>query len=76
MRTTQRDRIVDYITQFGSITSREAFNDLGITQLAARICELTDRGYTFDKQYESAKNRFGENVSFVRYKFKTEEKVS
>lgn len=69
-RMTQRDRVLDYINRFGSITSREAFNDLGVTQLAARICELNDRGYEFDKQYESAKNRFGENVSFVRYSIK------
>lgn len=69
-RMTQRDRVLDYIKQFGSITSKDAFNDLGVTQLAARICELTDRGYTFDKQYESAKNRFGESVSFVRYSMK------
>ena len=69
-RITQRDRVLDYIKQFGSITSRDAFNDLGVTQLAARICELTDRGYEFDKKFESAKNRFGESVSFVRYSFK------
>lgn len=69
-RVTQRDRVLDYIKQFGSISSREAFMDLGVTQLAARICELSDRGYEFDKKYESSKNRYGENVSFVRYSIK------
>ena len=67
---TQRDRVMDYIKEFGSITSREAFVDLGVTQLAARICELKDQGFQFDKSYESSKNRYGENVSFVRYRIK------
>lgn len=70
MKITQRDRVLDYMKKFGSITSRDAFVDLGVTQLAARICELRDQGYEFDKQYESEKNRFGEPVSFVRYKLK------
>lgn len=69
-RITQRDRVLDYMKQFGSISSREAFMDLGVTQLAARICELSDRGYEFDKKYESSKNRYGEAVSFVRYSLK------
>lgn len=69
-KVTQRDRVLDYIKTFGSISSRDAFMDLGVTQLAARICELSDRGYEFDKKYESSKNRYGEAVSFVRYSLK------
>lgn len=69
-KITQRDRVLDYIRRFGSISSRDAFLDLGVTQLAARICELSDQGYEFDKRYESSKNRYGESVSFVRYSLK------
>lgn len=69
-RMTQCDRIIDYLNRFGSITTREAFNDLGIARLASRICDLTKQGYKFDREYESAKNRFGESTSFVRYSFK------
>ena len=69
-KITQRDRVLDYIRTFGSISSRDAFVDLGVTQLAARICELSDRGYVFEKKYESSKNRYGESVSFVRYSLK------
>lgn len=39
MKMNQRQRIIDYIRQFGSITSKEAYNDLGITQLANRFGE-------------------------------------
>ena len=32
-RVTQRDRVLQYIKDFGSITSWEAYSELGITQL-------------------------------------------
>lgn len=70
MKQTQNQRVVDYINRFGSITTLEAFNDLGVTRLASRICDLTKQGYEFDKQFESAKNRYGDSVSYVRYKFR------
>lgn len=37
MKINQRQRIINYINQFGSITSKDAYDDLGITQLATRI---------------------------------------
>lgn len=40
MKTTQKDRIINYIRQFGSITSWEAYQDLGVMQLGARIDQL------------------------------------
>lgn len=67
MKMNQRQRIIDYIRQFGSITSKDAYNDLEITQLATRIKELKELGYEFETKWESSKNRFGESVSFKRY---------
>lgn len=67
MKITQRERIVEYIRKFGSITSSDAYNDLGITQLATRISELKEQGYEFKTEWESKKNRFGELVTFKRY---------
>lgn len=67
MKITQRERIVEYIRKFGSITSSDAYNDLGITQLATRISELKEQGYEFKTEWESKKNRFGEPVTFKRY---------
>ena len=63
----QAERIIDYIERFGSISRKEAFNDLGITELPARICELQKKGYTFIKTQETSKNRFGEPVTYIRY---------
>ena len=63
----QKDRIIKYIHDFGSITSLEAMRDLGITQLGARIDGLQKDGYTFKKEWERAKNRYGEDVDYKRY---------
>lgn len=67
MKITQKERIINYIRQFGSITSWEAYQDLGIMQLGARIDGLERDGYVFRKEWEEKKNRFGEPVSFKRY---------
>ena len=64
----QYERIDKYLDDFGSISPMEAFHDLGITKLATRISEMTKRGYKFVKIRESRKNRYGENVSFMRYR--------
>lgn len=67
MKMTQRERIVKYIREFGSITSWEAYEDLGITQFASRVKELKEEGYEFKTEWESRKNRYGEPVMFKRY---------
>ena len=67
MKITQRQRIINYIREFGSITSYEAYKDLGITQLATRIKELKEEGYKFKTEWNSDKNRFGEAISYKKY---------
>lgn len=63
----QRERILDYINNFGSITSYEAYIDLGITQLATRIKELKEQGYKFNYKWITRKNRYGKPVKFKEY---------
>lgn len=67
MKITQKDRIINYIRDYGSITSWEAYQDLGIMQLGARIDQLQKDGYTFRTEWEHKKNRYEEDVSFKRY---------
>ena len=67
MKITQKQRIINYIRQFGSITSWEAYQDLGVMQLGARIDQLKKDGYEFITKWETKKNRFNEEVSFKRY---------
>lgn len=67
MKITQRDRVINYIREFGSISSWEAYKDLGITQLATRIKELKEQGYEFRTEWESSTNRYGEKTDYKRY---------
>ncbi len=66
-RVTQRDRVLQYIQDFGSITSWEAYRDLGITQLGARIFELKKRGYNFNTERVNTENRYGDRTHFDKY---------
>lgn len=67
MKISQKDRIINYIREFGSISSWEAYSDLGITQLGARIDQLKKEGYEFNTEWESKKNRYGEPTTYKRY---------
>lgn len=67
MKINQKQRIINYMRQFGSITSWEAYQDLGVMQLGARIDQLKKDGYEFRTKWEIKKNRFNEEVSFKRY---------
>lgn len=69
---SQKDRIIDYIKRFGSISPMEAFRDLGITKLATRVSEMKQEGIEFEQKYEASMNRFGEPVYYMRYSLKEE----
>lgn len=53
--------------RFGSISPMDAFNDLGITKLSTRIGEMKRRGIQIDQRLCVGKNRFGEDIKFMRY---------
>ena len=65
----QRERIYDYIERFGSISPMEAFADLGITKLATRVSEMREAGTPIVGEWETAKNRLGKQVRYMRYSF-------
>lgn len=66
---TQRERIASYLRTYGSISPVEAFRDLGITKLATRVSEMRREGSPIVGEPETTKNRFGENVTYMRYRF-------
>lgn len=66
-KATQREMILNYIQEFGYITSWQAFSDLGITRLSARIWELKEEGYLFKKDRVKRLNRYNKAISFDRY---------
>lgn len=61
-----KQRVLDYIMQFGSITTKQAFEDLGCTRLSEYIRQLR-KEMTIDDEWETGINRFGEKVEFKRY---------
>lgn len=67
-RKTQKDMILQYIRDTGSISSWEAYSELGITQLGARIWELHHNlKYNFRKERVTKTNRYGQKIRFDRY---------
>ena len=75
MKLTQCQRIIQYIKDFGSITSAEAMTELGVYRLASRINDLKRRGYLIRKETAKGKNRYGEPTHFARYSLIEEEKT-
>lgn len=69
---SQCERIIQYMKDFGSISTMEAFKDLGITKLATRISEMKADGMEFDQRTEKIRNRYGERVYYMRYWLKGE----
>lgn len=72
---TQRDRILDYIRDFGTITPYDAFTDLGITKLATRISELKREGYPIAQTRIKSRNRYGEPTHYMAYRLDERPKV-
>jgi hypothetical protein len=65
---TQCEKILDYMDRFGSISPVEAFSDLGVMRLAARISDIENSGVAIEREMETSKNRYGEKVHYMRYR--------
>ena len=66
LNTTQQ-RVFDYLINFKSITSLQAFVDLGESRLSARIWELRAKGIKIDSEMVEVENRFHEKRHVKRY---------
>ena len=64
---TQTEKVKEYIDTHGSITSMEAFRDLKITRLAARISDLKQMGINIGSTTEVSVNTWGEKSRYARY---------
>lgn len=67
MKSTQCEKVLNYMRQFGSITQLEALQDIGCMRLASRISDLRAQGYPISRRIKTGKNRYGESVSFAEY---------
>ena len=65
---TQCERILKYLEDFGSITTYQAFVDLGITRLASRIHDIRRMGIEITSDTAIGKNRYGEITHYSVYR--------
>ena len=64
---TQAERLLNHFNEGKTITSLEAYSQLGITQLGARIHDLEQRGHLISRKMIEVKNRFGESCHVKEY---------
>ena len=65
---TGNERVLNYIKKYGSITQKQAIDDLGILRLSARIWELRQQGKQISTEYITVKNRYGIKIKVARYR--------
>ena len=62
-----KERVLKYMCDFGSITTFEAFTELGCTRLSEYIRQIRLDHIVTD-EWVSATNRYGEKVQYKKYK--------
>ena len=65
---TQKEMVLRYMRECGSITPWEAMREFGCMRLGARIYDLKREGFGIITEIETRKNRFGKRVSYARYR--------
>lgn len=65
-KRTMQDRVLDYMNNFGSITTLQAFQDLGCSRLSEYIRRIR-LDYDVKDTWENATNRYGEKVRYKKY---------
>ena len=61
-----KNRILKMLQEQGSITTWEAFTELGCTRLSEYIRQLRTE-YNIKDEWITTKNRYGEKVQYKRY---------
>jgi len=63
----QATEIIEYIRDHGSITPKQAVEELGCYRLSARIYDIRSFGINVQKDMIEVKNRKGETCRVARY---------
>ena len=66
LKTKQKQKILNYMREHGSITKYEGF-EIGITKADTRISELIQDGYDIRKVWVDDVNKDGDRVRYKRY---------
>lgn len=65
---TQCERVLKYIEDFGSISTVQAFMDIGVARLASRIHDLRRMGVQIVSETVYTRNRYGEPTHYSVYR--------
>lgn len=66
---TQKEMVMEYLTNVGTMTPLDAFREYGITKLATVVSELIRvDGENIVKERKTSKNRFGRSVTYMTYR--------
>ena len=68
------NRVLNYMLEFGSITTKQAFEDLGCSRLSEYIRRLRTR-MTIEDEIVTGINRYGEKVFWKKYYIKEDKNV-
>ena len=64
---SQNERLIDYLKAHKTITPLEAWNELGLYRLGARIFDLKQQGLDISSKLVKVTNRFGEDCRVSQY---------
>ena len=64
---TQAERVLDWLQSGKTITTLDAFEELGITRIAARVFELKEQGVLVKKRMLKVINRYDEACHVAEY---------
>lgn len=66
-RTSQCDRILEFMKTHNGITDNDARDYLHTNRLSGRIFDLRKRGHLIERCWETGKNVYGDNIRYARY---------
>lgn len=70
-KTTQKQRLLAYLKQYGSITALEALRDLGIMNIKGRIWDLR-KNHKIKTEWVDVINRWGGTSRVAKYRLEDE----
>jgi acetyl-CoA carboxylase carboxyltransferase component len=66
-KMTQRERILNYLSEGKELTRLNCWDELGILEAPARISELRSKGYSIVTDMIEVTNRYGEAVKVAKW---------
>lgn len=66
-KISQIDRVLQYMKDFGSITTLQAFTDLGVTRLSDKIFLLKKRKIKIESERIEVRNRYNDVMHVCEY---------